>query len=72
MLSELRQLVSRFSKNYATVAGNRVNIVEVGPRDGLQNEPGVIPLSVKIELLNRLGRSGLQTIGAFHQSVTWF
>jgi hydroxymethylglutaryl-CoA lyase len=36
----------------------------VGPRDGLQNEPKIVPASVKIELINRLSRTGLQTIEA--------
>ena len=41
-----------------------VRIVEVGPRDGLQNEPKIVPASVKIELINRLSKTGLQTIEA--------
>jgi hydroxymethylglutaryl-CoA lyase len=45
-------------------ANNTVNIVEVGARDGLQNEKTVIPTHVKVELINRLGRAGLQTIEA--------
>ena len=42
-------------------------IVEVGPRDGLQNEKTVIPIEVKLELIRRLSQSGLTTIesGAF-------
>jgi hydroxymethylglutaryl-CoA lyase len=42
----------------------RVKIVEVGPRDGLQNEPQLVPAQVKIELIDRLGRAGLQAIEA--------
>ena len=44
-----------------------IRIVEVGPRDGLQNEPGVVATGVKIELIRRLAASGLRTIeaGAF-------
>lgn len=41
---------------------NFVRIVEVGPRDGLQNEPKILPASVKIELINRLSETGLKTI----------
>lgn len=41
-----------------------VRIVEVGPRDGLQNEPRIVPASVKIELINRLSKTGLKTIEA--------
>ncbi len=41
-----------------------IEIVEVGPRDGLQNEPGVLPTPVKIELITRLAASGLKRIEA--------
>ncbi len=39
-----------------------VRIVEVGPRDGLQNEKDIIPTPVKIEFINRLSDTGLSTI----------
>ena len=39
-----------------------VRIVEVGPRDGLQNIKDHVPTSVKIELIRRLRGTGLQTI----------
>ncbi len=42
----------------------KVRIVEVGPRDGLQNEAGVVPAAVKIELINRLTDAGLPAIEA--------
>lgn len=45
-------------------AHNFVRIVEVGPRDGLQNEPTLVPTSVKVELINRLTSTGLKTIEA--------
>lgn len=48
----------------ASVANNLVKIVEVGPRDGLQNEKGTVPVDVKVELVNRLGRAGLKNIEA--------
>ena len=41
-----------------------VNIVEVGPRDGLQNEKQEIPASVKIELVNRLSDAGFHNLEA--------
>lgn len=41
-----------------------VRIVEVGPRDGLQNEKTIIPTAIKIELIDRLSRTGLRTIEA--------
>ncbi|HRO58662.1 MAG TPA: hydroxymethylglutaryl-CoA lyase [Burkholderiaceae bacterium] len=42
----------------------RVRIVEVGPRDGLQNEKQSIPTAVKLELIDRLGAAGLSAIEA--------
>ena len=41
-----------------------VKLVEVGPRDGLQNEKQIVPATTKIEFINRLSASGLQTIEA--------
>ena len=41
-----------------------VRIVEVGPRDGLQNEAGIVPLDVKVELVNRLSAAGLPAVEA--------
>ena len=41
-----------------------VRIVEVGPRDGLQNEAGVVATAVKIELIHRLAAAGLPAIEA--------
>jgi len=42
----------------------RVKIVEVGPRDGLQNEAQIVPTAVKIGLIDRLSRTGLPAIEA--------
>ena len=39
-----------------------VRLVEVGPRDGLQNEPGEVPTAARIELIDRLADAGLKTI----------
>lgn len=39
-----------------------IRIVEVGPRDGLQNVKQTIPTSTKLELIHRLRDAGLQTI----------
>ncbi|KAJ7594116.1 hypothetical protein C8J56DRAFT_820491 [Mycena floridula] len=52
------------TRTFATEARNQIRIVEVGPRDGLQNEKGIIPFDVKLELVRRLGRTGLNTIEA--------
>jgi hydroxymethylglutaryl-CoA lyase len=43
---------------------NYVKIVEVGPRDGLQNEPHKVTTHFKIELINRLAETGLSVIEA--------
>ncbi|HVT44004.1 MAG TPA: hydroxymethylglutaryl-CoA lyase [Thermoanaerobaculia bacterium] len=46
---------------------DRARIVEVGPRDGLQNEKVTIPVEAKVELITALADAGLRTIeaGAF-------
>lgn len=41
-----------------------VRVVEVGPRDGLQNEKQPVSTEVKLELIRRLGAAGLQSIEA--------
>ncbi|KAG5684038.1 hypothetical protein PVAND_013291 [Polypedilum vanderplanki] len=41
-----------------------VRIVEVGPRDGLQNEAKILPTTTKIEFINRLSKTGLKNIEA--------
>jgi hydroxymethylglutaryl-CoA lyase len=41
-----------------------VRIVEVGARDGLQNEKTIVPTATKIELIDRLSATGLRTIEA--------
>ncbi len=40
----------------------RVKLVEMGPRDGLQNEPGSVSTNVKVELVNRLSDAGFASI----------
>ena len=42
----------------------KVRIVEVGPRDGLQNETGKVPAAVKVELIHRLADAGLRAVEA--------
>ncbi|KAF6842715.1 vacuolar ATP synthase subunit b [Colletotrichum musicola] len=51
---------------------NYVKLVEVGPRDGLQNEKKTIPLATKIELIEKLARTGVATIeGGSFVSPKW-
>jgi hydroxymethylglutaryl-CoA lyase len=42
----------------------KVRIVEVGPRDGLQNEKMAVPTQVKLELIGRLADAGLPAVEA--------
>ncbi|TVO78731.1 hydroxymethylglutaryl-CoA lyase [Sedimenticola selenatireducens] len=42
----------------------RVKIVEVGPRDGLQNEAAPVPVEVKLGLIERLEKAGVSVIEA--------
>ena len=41
-----------------------VRMVEVGPRDGLQNEKAIVPTDVKVGLIDRLTDAGLPAIEA--------
>jgi hydroxymethylglutaryl-CoA lyase/(R)-citramalyl-CoA lyase len=42
----------------------RVTLCDVGPRDGLQNEPDVLPVKTRAELIDRLAAAGLPRIEA--------
>ena len=46
----------------------QVRIREVGPRDGFQNEPEVIPTADKVRLIELLGRTGLGRIEVTNNS----
>lgn len=63
-----RRLGCRCSRRGFTTSLRRsageVRIVEVGPRDGLQNESTSIPLETKIELIRRLAKTGVRNIEA--------
>jgi hydroxymethylglutaryl-CoA lyase len=52
---------NKFLKNYSKIP-NAVKIIEVGPRDGLQNEKYILPLHKKLDLINRLENAGLKHI----------
>ncbi len=43
---------------------DHVKIVEVGPRDGLQNEKTILPTGIKIELVDRLAAAGIANVEA--------
>uniref|UniRef100_V9KG10 hydroxymethylglutaryl-CoA lyase n=1 Tax=Callorhinchus milii TaxID=7868 RepID=V9KG10_CALMI len=53
------------TQNYVTPAlPEHVKIVEVGPRDGLQNEKEIVPTEVKIKLIELLSDTGLSVVEA--------
>jgi isopropylmalate/homocitrate/citramalate synthase len=52
------------SKSPTQIIPNEVRIVEVGPRDGLQNESGLVPTEAKVSLIEDLAECGLQSIEA--------
>lgn len=56
-------LTRRFATE-ARLTSDHVRIVEVGPRDGLQNEKKTIPLETKLQLIEKLAKTGLTTIEA--------
>ncbi|XP_066494449.1 hydroxymethylglutaryl-CoA lyase, mitochondrial [Tiliqua scincoides] len=63
----LPQLVASLRPLSSTAAGvlpKHVKIVEVGPRDGLQNEKNIVPTQVKINLIDMLSETGLSVIEA--------
>jgi hydroxymethylglutaryl-CoA lyase len=45
-----------------TALPHRVRLIDVGPRDGLQNEKQPVPAAVKVELVHRLQAAGLKEI----------
>ena len=58
----LRHSPSTFHRSFSTSRqynADHVRIVEVGPRDGLQNEKNSIPLQTKLELIDRLAQTGV-------------
>ncbi|KAF2357817.1 Pyruvate carboxyltransferase, partial [Trinorchestia longiramus] len=57
-------LVRPYSGPSVPFLPSSVRLVEVGPRDGLQNEPMLVPTAVKVELIHRLAEAGLKTIEA--------
>ncbi|KAJ4848557.1 hypothetical protein Tsubulata_007856 [Turnera subulata] len=57
---DIRDITNKFLKGIPKF----VKIVEVGPRDGLQNEKNIVPTDVKVELIRRLVSSGLPVVEA--------
>ena len=57
-------LMNSLFYRFVALTRNLVRIVEVGPRDGLQNEKQVVPTPTKIEFINKLSETGLLFIEA--------
>jgi hydroxymethylglutaryl-CoA lyase len=64
-------LFNRSYQNYHVLLASKdgkvadfVKIIEVGPRDGLQNEKRIVPTNVKINFINKLSDTGLKVIEA--------
>lgn len=62
--NHLPALSRAFSSKEAWKNKVDVKIVEVGPRDGLQNEPKIVPTNIKVDLINQLSDTGLPVIEA--------
>jgi len=62
----LRRLVGTSKRYFGTKPAYPpfVKVVEVGPRDGLQNERGFVPTKTKISLIDGLSRAGLKVVEA--------
>ncbi|KAI9487710.1 MAG: hypothetical protein EXX96DRAFT_554351 [Benjaminiella poitrasii] len=64
----MNQVAVNLRRNFIRPASNYtrdfVKIVEVGPRDGLQNEKVLVPAKVKIELIERLAKNGVPVVEA--------
>ncbi|TKR80872.1 hypothetical protein L596_014861 [Steinernema carpocapsae] len=76
LLRSLRPQASRISsvRGLQSHLANRefFKVVEVGPRDGLQNEKNFVPTEQKVELINRLSSSGLKVVEcASYVSPKW-
>lgn len=52
------------AKNQIMALPTNVRLIDVGPRDGLQNEKEAVPTAVKLELIHRLRAAGIRTIEA--------
>lgn len=57
------KFISNVTRGYAK-GTERIHIVEVGPRDGLQNESHHCSIEERFELIQRLAKSGLSVIEA--------
>lgn len=59
---ELPSRINICIANYTSGHSDFVKVVEVGPRDGLQNEIKIVPTEIKVNFIDRLSASGLKSI----------
>lgn len=64
LIPSIRRPLSRTFATTTRKAADHVRIVEVGPRDGLQNEKTAISLETKLELIRRLAGTGVTHLEA--------
>lgn len=57
--SKIRSCIRCYGSNQSS---DFVKIVEVGPRDGLQNEKKIVPTQIKVDFINKLSMTGLRNI----------
>ena len=68
-ISKLRSLISKYQHIKFPA---RASLVEVGPRDGLQNEKTLISADVKVKLIDMLSECGFRSVEATSfVSPTW-
>lgn len=61
-LAKIHNLATVFKQRNSSLVGQAVRVVEVGPRDGLQNEKKLLTLQEKLKLINSLSKTGLKAV----------
>lgn len=61
-LAKIKNIAQLFKQRNQALTGQKIKIVEVGPRDGLQNEKQIVTLNDKINLINKLAKTGLTVV----------
>lgn len=61
-LARIKTAAQLFKSKHQETLGQAVRVVEVGPRDGLQNEKKILSLDEKVSLINKLSKTGLSTV----------
>ncbi|XP_076295683.1 hydroxymethylglutaryl-CoA lyase [Lasioglossum baleicum] len=54
--------ICSLSVKYSRTFSDFVKVVEVGARDGLQNERNIVPTEIKVEFINKLSETGLKSV----------